>query len=65
MQSYNLKLQMRHASVGMDLCMDLFNTGSVMQVLAIVLGNSNSGTSTGLFFPEGVVGSNPVYTTVS
>ena len=37
----------------------------MMQVLAIVFGNSNSGTSTGLFFPEGVVGSNPVYTTVS
>lgn len=37
----------------------------MMQVLAIVLGNSNSGISTGLFFPEGVVGSNPLYTTVS
>ena len=36
-----------------------------LQVLAIVLGNSNSGTKTGLFFPEGVLGSNSVYTAVS
>lgn len=38
---------------------------SVMQVLAIVLGNSHSGTSSGLFFPQGVAGSNPMFTNVS
>ena len=36
-----------------------------LQVLAIVLGNSNIGTSSGLFFPEGVAGSNSVFTAVS
>ena len=36
-----------------------------MQVLAIVLGSSNIGTSTGLFFPEGVAGSNAIFTSVS
>ena len=37
----------------------------VMQVLAIVLGNSNVGTDRGLFFPEGVAGSSSVFTHVS
>ena len=41
------------------------DTSCVTQVLAIVLGNSNSGTSSGLFFPEGVAGSNPMFTSVS
>ena len=37
----------------------------LMQVLAIVLGNSNMGTDSGLFFPEGVAGSNTMFTCVS
>ena len=35
------------------------------QVLAIVLGNSNVGTNSGLFFPQGVAGSNSMFTSVS
>jgi hypothetical protein len=36
-----------------------------LQVLAIVLGNSNVGTNSGLFFPQGVAGSNSMFTSVS
>ncbi len=36
-----------------------------LQVLAIVLGNSNVGTNSGLFFPQGVAGSNSMFASVS